>query len=1079
MVDEKGMGRTTRQLLFGIALLLLPFVAPGQPKKSSQLLQAFFVKPTMTQKPGNLGFNIIRIRNTTNHDLLIKPVLQLPAGWSIISNSIHDTLLAFGDSLSLPFRLRIPSKSYDKEEDEILFQCYSSNNQLLAESVLTVKLEIQHLWDVTGPVGRVLLLPNNEETEFTLTLTNRGNTNETLSLSLQPDRKLALQATDNLSLQRSIRLAPNADTSLHFKVRYQYDEERIFDIGKIQITATNGITTIYRSVFVEKYSDKYAPFVIDQGLMHSTESGIRTFSKNSQVLPFVKARGTTEFENDGSFKYNFTYYHLTGREDIIGNSYYNFLYTLGEMNLGLGAFSSSLGRNLYSRNSFMVSDKISLSPSSSIEGYASYGFIDRKTSAALGYHYMIDDITMYASAAYDMNFEKKINTASAILHTDPIKITKNQQISGIVYAYQERHYLNQKYVLEGLAYDLNYYIKLPNNAEFQLSNNYGTPYIPGPQMGLFNLLLKSKFPLKNPRSYLSSTLFNTERKYHQYNSMGTKMPYIYLQDRYANVFFHFSLPKKLRFYAGPSIEFYYSSKPSKEYNQRETFRAEKYRIECKAYYKQFLTASIKYGLGNLYYFTTESPELSDHDFHVLTEINLKGYGFQLAYDYGQMSNAGLYQYALDSKTKSMSVSPYVMRSFWNERVRLNLFSNFTYRFDLQYGTLNMNPRIETYLFNNWYAVAGGSFSYTYQNDETGTYGNLFYYMEFAIKKNWGQSKETGWKNDLKRLDVQMFKDDNGNGVKDPYENGVPNIKVRIKLTSAASQKGNLPVELTLVTNEKGIVSFNQIPLGFYDLMINPLTDMMEYFYIGRDVEKVELIKNKMLKIPFQKAHKLEGRIELKRQKFVKDGELIIDVTNIKVTAFNTLGNSYSAFTDAQGKFMLFVPGNQMYYVRISNVFGENFIILNNDIKAPMPETLGHPVVFQVVEKNRQINFKKVSPLADSVVPLQKIRVLSGKIAQGTPHSGNAFDAVFKPREENPGMQKGKFYVVLAEARNMTEAIRYRKIFMEQGLIISFGADESKQLTYVYTNGYASREHAQKEIKIIEKMNIKGSFVLKY
>ncbi len=365
------------------------------------------------------------------------------------------------------------------------------------------------------------------------------------------------------------------------------------------------------------------------------------------------------------------------------------------------------------------------------------------------------------------------------------------------------------------------------------------------------------------------------------------------------------------------------------------------------------------------------------------------------------------------------------------------------------------------------------------------FGSSFYYMEFAIRKNWGKNYNDKWQNDLRRLDIQMFKDDNGNGVKDNFEKGIPDVKVRIKLTNSAKQyeKGSLPVDITLVTNEKGFVSFNSIPKGFYDLIINPLSDLMEYFYIGQHIDKIELLKNDIKQIPFQKAHKLEGSIELKRQKFVKESEINIDLANIKVTAYNNQGNSYSAFTDANGKFVIFVPGNQMYYVRIVNVFGENYIISNNDINAPVPETVGNPIVFHVVEKNRQINFKKISqPKPDSIdYKLQKIKVLAGTISQKDENriSETRNESPFKPKTDKKMLQSGKYYLVLAEAKSIAEAVKYRKIFTEQGLIISFGYDDSKLVTYVYTNYYLLRDDAQKELKIIEKMGIRGAFVMKY
>jgi len=1071
-VCGKWIAKTLRLCCFSSFLLTQPLYA--QTASETQAITAEFIKPVVDHQSGMPCFNVVRLKNHSSEAVFLHPVLKLSENWSVIGEPPGDQLIAAGDSLYLPLRFKSASGAILQESYDVFFQCYSAKNQLLATAYFEIVTEKTHAWEVSVSEKRVLLVPNLNRAEFSILVSNTGNTAETISLEVEPDLKLGIEPMSTDGLKLDLSLPPGHDTLLRFGVTYNYSEQRIFDVGKVQIYATNGLSKVYRSVLVEKYSDAYSPFVIEQGLLHTTEVGVRTFSRNNEVLPFIKTRGLTTMKNEGNFSYNFTYYNLTDREDVIGNSYYQFLYSLKSLKAGLGAFSSMLGRNLYSRNSVMIADEIQLSPASALEGYTSYGFIDHKASVAMGYHYTRGKRDMKASGSYDDDDKTKTKTTSFVLHTNKISLSKNHDISAVIYAYNEKHSLFSPYTLSGLAYDLNYAARLTDKIDIQLMNNMGTAEIPGPQMGLFNLMLRTRFNIAGTKNYFAWTLFNTERNYHQYNREGIKSPYLYLRDQFGSVFFHFGNSKSLRFDAGPSIEFYYASNPSREGNARETFRIEKYRVEFKAFYKQFLMLNIKYGLGNLYYINSNKPARSDYDLHILTDVNARGYGMQVRYDYGPMANSGLYQYAIDNKTNGISISPFVLKTFLDERIRLTLFSNLVYRFDLKYGTININPRVEAYVYRNWYAVMSGSYNYTRQHFDNGNFGNSFYYLEFAVKKNWGKSDDNQWKNDLRRLNIQMFKDENGNGFKDRNEVGVPNIKVRLRLTNSAKQhkEGKLPVDITLVTNEKGIVSFNKIPKGFYEMNITALDNLMEYFYVGQQVEKIEVLKNEVMQVPFQKANKLGGRIEVKRQKFIKDSELTVDMANIKVTAYNALGNSYAAFTDAEGKFNVYVPGNQVYYVRIANVFGDHFVILNNDINVPMPESTGKAVVFQVVERNRQINFKKVSkPEPDSgEYVIQKIKVLAGRMNQ-TEGAGTQEQA-FKPKMNKTMLQPGMFYVVLAEAKSLAEAVRFRQLFSEQGLVISFGYDEVSNVTYVYTNYYAKREEAQKEIRIIEKMGVK-------
>ena len=87
----------------------------------------------------------------------------------------------------------------------------------------------------------------------------------------------------------------------------------------------------------------------------------------------------------------------------------------------------------------------------------------------------------------------------------------------------------------------------------------------------------------------------------------------------------------------------------------------------------------------------------------------KGFGVSFSYDYGPMVNSGLYQFSGDAENHSFTIRPSLMSTYFKERVSFNLFANFIYRFDLQYASFNINPKIEAYLFRDFYAVASGTY----------------------------------------------------------------------------------------------------------------------------------------------------------------------------------------------------------------------------------------------------------------------------------------------------------------------------------------------------------------------------------
>ena len=201
------------------------------------------------------------------------------------------------------------------------------------------------------------------------------------------------------------------------------------------------------------------PFMLTGPCLTRPRSGSVPSAGMTEFLPFIKARGITTFKNLSTFQYNFNYYALTGNEDFISNSYYSFLYNWKLLKVGLGAFSSQLGRNLYTRHGVMISNIIKLSPVFSLEAFVSQSFFTPKTSVAVGYTIEKNKIGLHGSVSYDVDGEKKVNTGSVMLQSNLITLFKNHDISFNLYGYNEYHYLTKDYTLTGIAWDINYNAK--------------------------------------------------------------------------------------------------------------------------------------------------------------------------------------------------------------------------------------------------------------------------------------------------------------------------------------------------------------------------------------------------------------------------------------------------------------------------------------------------------------------------------------------------------------------------------------------------------------------------------------------
>jgi hypothetical protein len=1057
-------------------------------KSTPDSLESYFAKPSVSQQQGDVFFNVIRIVNHSDSAIHLTPMLDIPDGWALFSTSLTDTVVKPNETISLSFSIRVATRAHSSISHRIFFYAYSNKNKVLCTTSFNVQLEAVHKWDVVMPDDRVFFCPGTDEVQFEVKIVNQGNVKEVISLDIQPDKKISLLDIRRSDFKQEIELAANHDTSIVFRATYDYPEDRIFDVGKVQLYASTDNHSVYRIKLIEKYSDNYTPFDIDQKLMHETELGVRSFSNNDKVYPFIRARGAMEINDESNFRYNFTHYDLTETENLIGNTYYNFLYSRKSFNAGIGAFSSQLGRNLYSRNGIMVSDALPLSPSSTVEGYLSYSFISPKTSAALGYRYEKEDFIMLGSAAYDVDSERKINTASLVYNLNKLALHKNHFITAVLYGYHEYHYTNQKFIQAGIAWDLNYFGNIGERFNYQVTNNYGSPDIPGNQKGLLNFLIKAKYLTGDKKKYFTTKYQNASRDYYNMNYAGQKFPNVLLKDQYANFLYNSNVKDKYKWSLGPSLELYQSSKPITNPDGRIEFSIRKLRLEYRAFIGRNLVVNLKNGLSYFQFLEPVAYEYNKYDFHLQADYSKNGYGLRLTYDYGPMVNTGLYQYSLDAGNNTLNVSPYAIKSYLRGRMALTMFTNYTYRFDMEYGSININPKLESYIFRNWYFVVGGTYNFTHQKYKEQEIYNSSYYLEFSIKKKWGKSYKPTAGKKLIRLKVIAFQDENANGIKDKAEAGIPNVKIRIKLQNIADQRvmESLPYDFTLLTNEDGGVIFNSIPIGFYDLVVNPLEELKEYFFVSQSVERLELFEKSTYYIPFQKASKIYGQVLIQRRKFIAEDEKGMDVQNVRITAYNKQGDSYTAFTDQEGRFVIFAPGNNTYYLRMENVFGADFKILHNDIPAVLSDSTSGEVVFNVAETNRQLRIKKADPVAQNSAKSaqQKLKVLSGDLYEKTgevavdKNATPEFDITPAPVEEQI-MISGKFYVVVGEVKNLKSAIKYKKLMAEQGINTYIGLTNKPNLLYVYTNHYQSKAEAKAEVNLMTKVGLESIWVVDY
>lgn len=1066
-------------------------VTAQNPQPGSSPISAYFLKPEIHQKVGELSFNIARIINNSDSAIRLKPFIILPDDWNLFSPPYNDTVVGPHDSISLIYRFKVPFRANSELKYEILFRVYSLKNTLLSEVICNAFPQPKHELEISLPEKRVYFFPRKNQTSFEIKIANKGNIGEDINLYIASDQKVELKSESGWQPGEILKLEAFQDTVIKFEAKYISPPDRVFDLSKIQVVGQTEDLYYNKAFMIEKYTDVFSPFIIDKSLPHQAEIGFRTFSHNENLLPFIKTRGVATFKNEAFFIYNFNYYALTGNEDMLSNTYYNFLYNQKSFQAGLGAFSSQLGRNMYTRNGVMASNIFKLSPVLSMEAFVCQSIMAPKTSVATGFTLEKEKLGLQGSLAYDLDLERKVNTGSAMLKSDMISIAKNHEISFNIFGYHEVHDLTFDYTMMGFAWDLNYFAKIGESVAIQLTNNYGSPNIPGTQMGLFSISAQSRFFFgpKKEKS-ISIQYINSSRKFHNYTFEGVKLPDNKLYDQYTNLFFYNNNNPNHIWRAGPSVESFVSYRPAYTSTDETTeYRTQNIRFDYDGMIHKNLTLKAKTGLSNIHIIDSEETRIKRYDFHLMGGYSIgKGYGFSFGYDYGPMVNTGLYQFAQDVLNHSINVSPNIMKSFMKKRIEFNLFSNFIYRFDLKYGSININPRLEAFLIRDWYVMLSGTYHFTMQQYPDYQLRNSYFYLEFSIKKRWGKSDYNKWQKDTRQLRIVLFKDDNGNNIKETNEQGVPYVKTRLILTNTDNPgiSSQFPVDITLLSNEKGMVTYNRLPKGFYDLSIIPLSDVREYFYVNRSIEKVQLSKNDVVYIPFQKATKITGKLVVERQKYIKKGTERLELQNIRITAYTNEENSYSSFTLEDGTFTIYVPGNNTYYLRMGNVFGSGFKILKNDIAIIVTDKASEEVVFNIVEISRQIKFKetKTAPADTTQQEPLKIKILQGKFYENSSRVPADKDAVpeFNIKEAPVPEEQiiaDHFYVVIGIDSSRTESVKLVRVVEENGIKARLGFNGADGKYYVFTLMCQNKGEARVEIDRLRQVGLNEAEIIKF
>ncbi|MBK8585593.1 MAG: carboxypeptidase regulatory-like domain-containing protein [Bacteroidetes bacterium] len=117
-------------------------------------------------------------------------------------------------------------------------------------------------------------------------------------------------------------------------------------------------------------------------------------------------------------------------------------------------------------------------------------------------------------------------------------------------------------------------------------------------------------------------------------------------------------------------------------------------------------------------------------------------------------------------------------------------------------------------------------------------------------------------------------------------------------------------------------------------------------------------KRQTIYIALTKGVRLTGTLLVDQDKY-SNVDVKMDIARIRVTAIDSSGKTYSALTDRNGNFMMYVPTGIYTLTVNESALGNNYMLLQNKISIDLSYfTDNFSITFNAVEKKRKMNIKK-------------------------------------------------------------------------------------------------------------------------
>jgi hypothetical protein len=914
-----------------LSCLLVVFLAPYRSSaQGSNDFKVVFLKDTLLQVGNSFSFNKVSITNTSSVKQAFGLSLELPANWQTLFDNRKVFQLAPSETLELPLRV---AAAYGALSNKLYTISLIMNNAAAGIKMAyhyAAKMQANANWKALVVTPDIKLDHINRETYFQFHVTNTGNIRENFIINFTSGMELTLPNRNN-----QISVEPGKDTLLKVGIIVDKRDLEAFKPQDISISVTNSVDrtqqTLVQHVFSNNTIFKENPSGWYTAPI-SIEMVSQNFNSKKQALNYVNSSGYLSLDNHRSLSYYYRSNDFDSQASRTANAsplsnvsskYENLTYSTSQWKLSAGN-QTEFGAFLIDG----VGGRVAYKTANDYYGFDAMGVKSRIGNAD----------------QFSLKQEINLNKTSDIVNTSLLDFDKKQKQNSLLNITEYDHIFGKKGQLSliggygindiyqpgasgsrnGTMAGVNYYFNSKSLTIRSLNSTSGR-YFPGLEQGVTRSSDEVRFLIGN--FFIGSIAEYNDRSLTILDSNKLVSLFSGKTTEYG-IRTGFNKGRNSIAITGSVVNQLQDSITSVPFNSN------KLSISASLVFFKHLN----FTLSGSY-----SRSLAQNDVNFLKPINslaafgtlqnnLDGINFRI--DNGPIYYSDLLNYVKNGvRQNRMQVAPYAECYFFKTALDMRL--EMDYINDITNAQRSIGPRLDIYLN----LLRSGLAVHFYGNRSFGGAGNVNS-LNISIRKSFdvplvGLHKYSS-------LKVILYKDNNGSNLYDEGDEPIPDASLRIG-------------EQYFTTNNKGEVYYKNIKAGLYTIDLGQVSSLKGWIPKKGYKQQINFDKSQEWYIAYEKSRFLSGKLNVVKDQLSK---LEFNPANIRITAISSKGESYTTLTDESGSFFLNLPADAYRVLINTNVFNENFRVLQESMGADINSKMEENVVFEIREKKRTINIRR-------------------------------------------------------------------------------------------------------------------------